>query len=124
LFDSVLSSVTAGVIGLDARGRIDFMNRSARTLLGTEDGPEGAALSEAVPEFAALFASGCARGGALCPGRGQAGPWARVENLLVRIATRRAKVGSKAMSSPSTMSPTWSRPAHGRLGRCGAADRA
>ena len=33
LFDSVLSSVTAGVIGLDAQGRVDFMNRSALRLL-------------------------------------------------------------------------------------------
>ena len=33
LFDSVLSNVTAGVIGLDAEGRIDFSNRAAERLL-------------------------------------------------------------------------------------------
>jgi two-component system, NtrC family, nitrogen regulation sensor histidine kinase NtrY len=38
LFDSVLSSVTAGVIGLDAEGRVDFLNRSARRLLDLPDG--------------------------------------------------------------------------------------
>jgi two-component system nitrogen regulation sensor histidine kinase NtrY len=32
-FDSVLSSVTSGVIGLDADGRIDFVNRAANRLL-------------------------------------------------------------------------------------------
>ena len=34
LFDSVLSSVTSGVVGLDAQGRVSFVNRSARRLLG------------------------------------------------------------------------------------------
>jgi two-component system nitrogen regulation sensor histidine kinase NtrY len=33
----VLTSVTAGVIGLNAEGRIDFMNRSAIRLLGLVD---------------------------------------------------------------------------------------
>jgi len=33
LFDSVLGSVTAGVIGLNDAGRVDFMNRSAMRLL-------------------------------------------------------------------------------------------
>jgi two-component system nitrogen regulation sensor histidine kinase NtrY len=93
LFDSVLSSVTAGVIGLDAQGRIDFMNRSARTLLGTEDGPEGAALSEAVPEFAALFASLRAGRRRFAQAEVKLVRGARVENLLVRIATRRGEGG-------------------------------
>ncbi len=33
LFDSVLSSVTAGVIGLDATGRVDFVNRAGERML-------------------------------------------------------------------------------------------
>jgi two-component system, NtrC family, nitrogen regulation sensor histidine kinase NtrY len=33
LFDSVLSNVTAGVIGLNSDGRIDFANRAAERLL-------------------------------------------------------------------------------------------
>ena len=33
LFDSVLSSVTAGVIGLDVEGRISFLSRSAERIL-------------------------------------------------------------------------------------------
>jgi two-component system nitrogen regulation sensor histidine kinase NtrY len=56
LFDSVLGSVTAGVIGLNAAGRVDFMNRSAIRLLQlVEQRDSGLSLSAAVPEFAALF---------------------------------------------------------------------
>ncbi len=56
LFDSVLSSVTAGVIGLDAKGKIDFANPAAARLLdlGTHEA-EGLTLQVAVPEFAPLF---------------------------------------------------------------------
>ena len=93
-FDSVLSSVTAGVIGLDAEGRIDFLNRSARLLLGLDDGRDhGQPLAEAVPEFAPLFQK-------LLDGLGEtrqeevrltrAG---KLESLLVRIALRRNAEG-------------------------------
>ncbi len=55
-FDSVLSSVTAGVLGLDAEGRIDFMNRSACRLLGLDEAADhGQPIGQAVPEFAGLF---------------------------------------------------------------------
>ncbi|APX90904.1 PAS domain-containing sensor histidine kinase [Brevirhabdus pacifica] len=56
LFDSVLSSITAGVIGLDSKGRIDFVNRSAAVLLDLEEGAglEGE-LALVVPEFSHLL---------------------------------------------------------------------
>ncbi len=88
LFDSVLGSVTAGVIGLDPDGKIDFMNRSAQRLLGIDGERYGVLLDQVVPEFTPLFERlrdarsetmqeeiRLARGG-------------RLENLLVRIATR------------------------------------
>ncbi len=88
LFDSVLGSVTAGVIGLDPEGKIDFMNRSAQRLLGIDGERYGVLLDQVVPEFTPLFERlrdarsetmqeeiRLARGG-------------RLENLLVRIATR------------------------------------
>ncbi|MBA3323741.1 MAG: HAMP domain-containing protein, partial [Rhodobacteraceae bacterium] len=57
LFDSVLSGVTAGVVGLDGEGRIEVMNAAGAGLLDLD--PEaawGAPLREAVPEFADLLA--------------------------------------------------------------------
>ncbi len=56
LFDSVLSSVTAGVMGLDAAGRIDFINTSGLRLLALEPGQgPGQTLPQLVPEFAGLL---------------------------------------------------------------------
>ncbi|WP_347309767.1 sensor histidine kinase NtrY-like [Defluviimonas sp. SAOS-178_SWC] len=90
LFDSVLSSVTAGVIGLDAEGRIDFVNRAATRLLQLEEATDHSRpLAEAVPEFAGLFDR-------LREGIGEAAQEeiklsraGRLENLLVRMAIRR-----------------------------------
>jgi len=56
LFDSVLSSVTAGVMGLDAAGRIDFINTSGLRLLALQDGQgPGQTLARIVPEFVGLL---------------------------------------------------------------------
>ncbi len=50
--EAVLSGVSAGVIGLDAAGRINLPNRSASTLLADDlDKRVGAPLDEAVPEL-------------------------------------------------------------------------
>lgn len=57
LFDSVLSGVTAGVIGVNAGGEIAMMNAAAARLLNLDmDGDVDKALILAVPEFAPLFA--------------------------------------------------------------------
>ena len=95
LFDSVLSSVTAGVVGLTEGGRIDFMNRSAlRVLQLGEHADGGITLAAAVPEFGPLFE------------RLQKSPAETVqeeikliragkqESLLVRMATRRNAEGT------------------------------
>ena len=51
--EAVLSGVTAGVVGVDAEGRVNLVNRSANTLLGVkEEKLTGKKLSDAVPEFA------------------------------------------------------------------------
>ena len=56
LFDSVLASVTSGVIGLDSKGKISFINRSAISLLKSNDKiTEHTTLSLLVPEFSAMF---------------------------------------------------------------------
>ncbi len=94
LFDSVLSSVTAGVIGLDGSGRIDVMNAAATAMLGLRaDAAIGQRLEEAVPEFAELFDRLDARRGGVAQGevalRGKSGE----RDLLVRMATRQSDDG-------------------------------
>ncbi|NNE81195.1 MAG: PAS domain-containing sensor histidine kinase [Silicimonas sp.] len=93
LFDSVLSSVTAGVIGLDVDGQITFINRAGERILKTEDGALSTPLRVAVPEFGSLLERlnnsdketeqdevRVSRGGV-------------AETLLVRIATRKGANG-------------------------------
>ena len=56
LFDSVLSGVTAGVIGLSSDGNIGFINLAAQKLLNlNSDNYEGKSIQIAVPEFIDLF---------------------------------------------------------------------
>ncbi len=54
--ETVLSGVSAGVIGLDSRGRINLPNRSAARLLGMDvDKMTGRHLADIVPEMAGLL---------------------------------------------------------------------
>jgi two-component system nitrogen regulation sensor histidine kinase NtrY len=54
--ETVLSGVSAGVIGLDKEGRITIVNRAAARLLdSTPEDMEGAHHSEAIPELAGLI---------------------------------------------------------------------
>ncbi len=56
LFDSVLSGVTAGVVGLNPEGRIEIMNAAASSILNLDrDDDIDQELTLAVPEFAELF---------------------------------------------------------------------
>ena len=55
LFDSVLGSVTSGVVGLDEDGRVAFANKSAQRLLSVGEEQAQSALAVAVPEFGPLF---------------------------------------------------------------------
>ncbi|WP_132694437.1 sensor histidine kinase NtrY-like [Rhodovulum steppense] len=96
LFDSVLSSVTAGVIGLDAEGRVEFMNRSALTLLQLDEARDnGHDLRVAVPEFAALFDRLRAERRATAQEEIRLIRSGKMENLLVRMATRRGADGQR-----------------------------
>lgn len=56
LFDSVLSSVTSGVVGLDFSGKVDFLNKAARHILDLTAAPlDGRDLQDLAPEFLNLF---------------------------------------------------------------------
>lgn len=94
LFDSVLGSVTAGVIGLDAQGRVDFQNRSAMRLLHLSDETQyGRALADCVPEFAALFERLKGSGSETVQEELRLTRGGKLENLLVRLAKRRGEEG-------------------------------
>lgn len=93
LFDSVLSSVTSGVVGLDPEGRVTFVNRSAMRLMDWAEDQQSLALSVAVPEFGPLFET--LSGGAVeaTTGEVKVSRLGSMENLLVRMATRRSENG-------------------------------
>lgn len=93
LFDSVLSNVTAGVIGLDAGGAVDFVNPAGMRLLDLRTVPSGRPLAEVAPEFAALVRAVQDEGDT---GRQEEIRLARrghIESLLVRISERRSGDG-------------------------------
>ena len=91
LFNSVLSGVTAGVIGLDASGRIEFVNRAAGELLGFDwRGAEGRLLTEVAPEFGTEFSEFKNRSRRSSVSEVQVRRRRRVERLLVRFASRTA----------------------------------
>ena len=95
LFDSVLGSVSSGVVGLDAKGRVTFVNKSAERLLDWQEDQQSLALSVAVPEFGALFERlrGSATGFVqeeIKVSRGR-----RQENLLVRMSKRLNEEGKR-----------------------------
>ncbi|MFW8634614.1 ATP-binding protein [Cribrihabitans pelagius] len=93
LFDSVLSSVTSGVVGLDPDGRIAFVNRSAERLLDWQDDQQSLALAVAVPEFGPLFEELSASGADVVQEEIKVTRQGRLENLLVRMAPRRSGEG-------------------------------
>ncbi|WP_374213584.1 sensor histidine kinase NtrY-like [Jannaschia sp. LMIT008] len=94
LFDSVLSSVTAGVIGLDADGKVDFVNRSAQRLLRIEGAPYGRDLADVVPEWSDLFDRLRGGGGPSVQEETRLLRGGTQETLLVRIATRLGQDGA------------------------------
>ncbi|MGY3436607.1 ATP-binding protein [Marinovum sp. KMM 9879] len=93
LFDSVLSSVTSGVVGLDDEGRISFVNRSAERLLGWSEDRQSVPLTVAVPEFGPLFAQLTSGERTVVQHDIKVVREGRQENLLVRMATRSREDG-------------------------------
>lgn len=89
LFDSVLGSVTSGVVGLNETGRIDFANRSAQRLLAVSEEQEHAALAVAVPEFGPLFNRMKSEGLSVAQDQVNLVRDSQQESLLVRMSPRR-----------------------------------
>ncbi len=92
LFDSVLSSVTSGVVGVDAEGRVSFANRSAQRLVGLVAAET--ALPAAVPEFGPLFERLRQDGRGTLQEQVALVRGGKQEILLVRMSPRRADDGA------------------------------
>ncbi len=93
LFDSVLSNVTAGVMGLNEAGEIDFANPAALHLLDMQTDQHGVALAQAVPELGALLANLQSSGGSVAQEEVRLMRRGKLESLLVRISKRRSGTG-------------------------------
>ncbi|WP_242494077.1 PAS domain-containing sensor histidine kinase [Salipiger sp. IMCC34102] len=94
LFDSVLSSVTSGVVGLDPDGRISFVNPSAMRLLKVDHQQTTTALAVAVPEFAPLFDKLRTEGRPFVQQQVNLVRGGSQETLLVRMAPRSGGEGT------------------------------
>ena len=88
--ETVLAGVSAGVLGLDAEGRVTLPNRSAATLLGLGRGElAGRSLDEAVPEMADLLDAARKRPDRRVEDQVTVRRDGETRTLLVRIAAER-----------------------------------
>ena len=86
--ETVLAGVSAGVIGLDAQGRVDLPNRAASELMQSDlMAAVGLPLDNVVPEFAALLKGVQANPEKPGTAEVQVGPPSNRRTLLVRIGT-------------------------------------
>ena len=85
--ETVLTGVTAGVIGLDRDGRIHLPNRSASTLIGVDlEQSVGEDLAEVVPPMATLLGEAMRRPDRVAQAQLQIVSGSSTHTLLVRIA--------------------------------------
>jgi two-component system, NtrC family, nitrogen regulation sensor histidine kinase NtrY len=92
--ETVLTGVTAGVIGLDRHGRIHLPNRSASALLDVDlDNSLGLDLAEVVPEMADLIEGAQRRPDRLAQSQVQIAVGNNTRTLLVRIAAEQDEAG-------------------------------
>ncbi len=84
--ETVLAGVSAGVIGLDAQGRIELPNRAAAEFLGIDlQARLGEKLADVLPEFAPMIAAVMAAPDRPVTGEIEHGPAMQKRVLLVRI---------------------------------------
>jgi two-component system nitrogen regulation sensor histidine kinase NtrY len=85
--ETVLSSASAGIIGVDREGRIGILNRSAEKLIGhPESEALGHPMSEIVPELNEIMASAREGYQRLVQGQATINRGGRERNLSVRIS--------------------------------------
>src|SRR5213080_4488306 len=92
--ETVLTGVSAGVIGLDRDGRVHLPNRSASALLGVDlDLSIGEDLAEVAPEMAGLLEDATRRPGRRAQGQVQLARNNSTRTLLVRITAEQEEAG-------------------------------
>ena len=92
LFDSVLSSVSTGVIGTDSFGEITFINKSALLVLNIpKENSLKVSLSLLIPEFAEIFEKAKKLSSIDTSSEIKITRLGKLENLLVRIRCRTNK---------------------------------
>jgi two-component system, NtrC family, nitrogen regulation sensor histidine kinase NtrY len=92
--ETVLTGVTAGVIGLDRYGRIHLPNRSASALIGVDlDQSVGEDLAEVVPAMAELLGEAARRPDRVAQAQLQIVGGNSTRTLLVRIAAEQDNEG-------------------------------
>ena len=89
LFDSVLGSVTSGVVGLDDTGRVTFVNKTGERLVGWHETGAEVPITEAVTEFGPLFQKLRDTGHETATDEVKVSREGRLEHLLVRMSVRR-----------------------------------
>jgi two-component system, NtrC family, nitrogen regulation sensor histidine kinase NtrY len=96
--ETVLTGVTAGVIGLDREGRINLPNRSASALLAVDlDQSVGAYLAEVVPAMANLLGEAARRPSRVAQTQLQIVGGNSTRTLLVRIAAEQDERDEQAI---------------------------
>ncbi len=97
--ETVLSGVSAGVIGLDGAGHVELPNRAASALLGLDlVGLTGQLLAERVPEMAPLLAACMAAPERPATGEIEVGNPRQRRTLLVRIGAE-MKAGAESRAA-------------------------
>jgi two-component system, NtrC family, nitrogen regulation sensor histidine kinase NtrY len=89
--EAVLAGASAGVLGVNASGRINILNRSAQALVGrSETEAIGKPLVEILPELAQIIADAQSSGQRLVQGQVVLNRQGRERNLSVRVATEQS----------------------------------
>ncbi len=84
--EAVLAGASAGVIGIDAEGRIGILNRSAERLIGLTEGEAlGRPIGEIVPELSDLFTTARSGGQRLIQGEVTISRGNHQRNISVRV---------------------------------------
>jgi two-component system nitrogen regulation sensor histidine kinase NtrY len=90
--ETVLSGVTAGVIGLDHEFKVTLLNRSALAILGaSRDNLVGASLGDIVPEMQKLIADAQMRPDRVVQGQIEITRANKPRTLLVRLAAEQSR---------------------------------